>query len=193
MTSSVFDRDADHPARGSRGYANNPEGITGPKGGDSNNAPPADFLHCQQIYREMMAHAKRTTPDGAGTSTEMVYYEGMLTRLFEELHFTIPYYSTITKHLKNMDCIRQLRRGGGGSPSQWELITEPTIELYMEANSNGKGKSKRRPGVEARANSDMGGEMRDQRIADLNSRVSTLEKTMGQLIRAMQTLEEASK
>lgn len=61
----------------------------------------------------------------------MIVWEGFLTRFItEELHLSVPYYSSVTLALKRMGCIKQLRRGGGSSPSQWELITEPTEELF---------------------------------------------------------------
>lgn len=64
----------------------------------------------------------------------MIVWEGFLTRFItEELHLSVPYYSSVTQALKRMGCIRQLRRGGGTSPSQWELITEPTPALFEHA------------------------------------------------------------
>lgn len=69
--------------------------------------------------------------DAEGT---MIVWEGFLTRFVtEELHLSVPYYSSVTQALKRMGCIRQLRRGGGSSPSQWELITEPTEDLFNNA------------------------------------------------------------
>jgi hypothetical protein len=61
----------------------------------------------------------------------MVVYEGMLTKLVtEDLGLPVPYYTKVRQFLMAMGCIRQLRRGGGSAPSQWELIREPTIDLW---------------------------------------------------------------
>jgi hypothetical protein len=34
-----------------------------------------------------------------------------------------------------MECIKQLRRGGSSTPSQWELIREPTLEAFLESRT----------------------------------------------------------
>lgn len=69
--------------------------------------------------------------DGVPNRGTMIVWEGFLTRFItEELHLSVPYYSSVTQGLKRMGCIRQLRRGGGSSPSQWELKHEPTEELF---------------------------------------------------------------
>jgi hypothetical protein len=65
---------------------------------------------------------------------KVIIYEGYLTKLIQQdLHLSVPYYTSVTKALINMGCIRQLRRGGGSSPSQWEMIYEPTEEAYLKA------------------------------------------------------------
>jgi len=75
------------------------------------------------------AMRKKSTP----TEIEGVHalvYEGYLTRLFGDLGLAIPYYTKIMNMLKAMGCVRQLARGGGQSPSRWELIKDPTWDLY---------------------------------------------------------------
>src|SRR5947207_2735468 len=85
---------------------------------------PALFGHCVAVYAAMEKSARR-----AGG---MVVYEGMLTRLMAgpPLMLSTPYYTKIRRELLRMGCIRQLKRGGGNSASQWELCTPPTEELY---------------------------------------------------------------
>lgn len=86
---------------------------------------PALYHHCVTAYNEMLVRSK----DERGERL----YEGHLTRLFEdELGYSSPYYSHITRKLKAMDCVRMLKRGGGGgsSMSVWLLIQQPTLELY---------------------------------------------------------------
>jgi hypothetical protein len=57
-------------------------------------------------------------------------WTGYLTHLMRDLGKYGPYYSKIKGDLEEMDCIRQLRRGGGSTPSQWLLVQPPTEVLY---------------------------------------------------------------
>jgi hypothetical protein len=92
--------------------------------------PPALFFHSKKTYDAMLAEATEVTFDNDATG---IVYEGKLTELIMgKLFLSNPYYSAITRALKKMGCIRQLRRGGGTAPSQWELITDPTPELYFQ-------------------------------------------------------------
>jgi hypothetical protein len=92
--------------------------------------PSALFLHCASVYAEMFRRSERRVADGV---TEMVVYEGMLTKLVcEDLGLAVPYYTSVRRRLLDMGCIRQLKRGGGTAPSQWELIREPTADLWDE-------------------------------------------------------------
>jgi hypothetical protein len=88
--------------------------------------PPALYEHCCAVYRLMEGKASRRD--------DMVVYEGFLTRDIMEppLHLSVPYYTSIRRELTRMGCIRQLRRGGGSAPSQWELLRAPTVDLYRE-------------------------------------------------------------
>jgi transcription termination factor NusB len=64
---------------------------------------------------------------------EAVVYEGFLTRLItQQLNLSVPYYTKVRKALLRMGCIRQLRRGGGSSPSQWELSHEPDLDSFLK-------------------------------------------------------------
>jgi hypothetical protein len=89
------------------------------------------FLHCARVYAEMYRQSKRALADG---HTTIVVYEGMLTALVTEtIGLPVPYYTAVRRKLLDMGCVRQLRRGGGTAPSQWELIKEPTADLWAEA------------------------------------------------------------
>ena len=93
-------------------------------------APPKLFLHCSAVFERMRAEAKPTEIE----SMHALVYEGFLTRLItQDLHLATPYYTSVMHMLKKMGCVRQLTRGGGPSPSTWELIQEPTWELYEAA------------------------------------------------------------
>lgn len=62
----------------------------------------------------------------------VMVWEGMFTKLITvQCRLAVPQYSKVRSALLRMGCIKQLRRGGGGSPSQYELIYEPTYEAFM--------------------------------------------------------------
>jgi hypothetical protein len=115
------------------------------------------YEHCVRVYNEMSERAEET-PEG-------LVYLGALTRLFEDLGFGVPYYTNVTRKLKSMDCIRQLRRGGGPQPSKWLLLQEPTPELFQMVNM-AEGKSTSRGGQAAL----------QQNMRDINNRLLRLEE-----------------
>jgi hypothetical protein len=101
---------------------------------DNDHAPEALFGHCVSVYEEMLKTAKVVPLYDQEDTDEVVVWEGMLTTLItSKLNLSVPYYTSITRALKRMGCIRQIKRGGGTAPSQWELIREPTIELFDES------------------------------------------------------------
>lgn len=139
----------------------------GRKSPEERDAPVALYLHCTQTYEKMFEHAAKKVDD---KGEDIIVYEGMLTRLItQELYLPTPYYSLITQALKRMRCIRQLRRGGGSAPSQWELIQHPTEDLFNNALPTKKpGKSKH--------------EMLQDQVSSLNTRVLALETVLEKVI-----------
>lgn len=127
-------------------------------------APPALFGHCLSVYHEMSRQAKFVKSE----ETTMLVYEGRLTDLIcNDVGLSVPYYTKVTYALKSMGCARQLRRGGGPSPSQWELLEAPTLEVFLahvEADSDDEP-----PPEYASA----------QQMRDLVKRVLDLEKAVG--------------
>lgn len=90
---------------------------------------PAMYEHCCRTYSMMLSESTKVG--------HVVVYEGYLTRLItQKVMLSVPYYGKIRTLLLEMGCVRQLKRGGGNSPSQWELITEPTEELFRKAHAN---------------------------------------------------------
>jgi len=65
---------------------------------------------------------------------DIIVYDGFLTHLISDLSLSNPYYTFATRALKEMGCVRPLKRGGGRTPSQWQLIKTPTEELFTEAH-----------------------------------------------------------
>ncbi len=97
---------------------------------------PALFEQCLEVYEAMAEQAsmQQAYPD---LDEEFLVYEGFLTRLIvHELHYSNPYYTKVTKRLKAMDCIRQIKRGGSTAPSRWALLQTPTLELFRKTPSD---------------------------------------------------------
>ena len=95
------------------------------------NAPmqtrPALYEHCSTVYDAMLERSRTDSVEGEG---EVKVYEGFSTKLFRELLLAVPYYTSVMDALQKMDCVRQIRRGGGSSPSVWIVLQPPTAELW---------------------------------------------------------------
>lgn len=130
---------------------------------------PADYEHCVTIFDAM---AQVSVPSAAGTKLEGLedyrVYEGYLTKLFREHNLSIPYYTKIMRLLQRMDCVRQVRRGGGSAKSKWLLVQPPNPKLWgmiMSSASTFTGV----PKADALL----------QMVKALNERVSALEQKVG--------------
>jgi hypothetical protein len=97
---------------------------------DIEEAPlPAIFGHCEKVYDLMRQQAQAVEREGV----RIVVWEGFLTQLIGvQLNLPTPYYTSVKNNLVRMECVRQLQRGGGNSPSQWELVKRPTPTLFRE-------------------------------------------------------------
>lgn len=130
------------------------------------DAPPALYGHCVKAYTLMYKRAERDSATG------IVIYEGFLVRLFtKDLSLSTPYYSYCMKALKQMGCVRILRRGASGSPSQWQLMREPTLELFLNQVPESEQKSTAR----IRQGKDKF-EAMQSRVDALQTKVMTLEE-----------------
>lgn len=135
-------------------------------------APPADWVHTQTIYNLMRANAVEQVL--ADQSTALVY-EGYYTSLFVEAEMPMPYYTKVTRLLKTMGCIRQLRRGGGAAMSQWEVLDPPNLQDFEVALRL----------VEARNPTKSKTASNTQSILDLTERVTFLEDGFQKLLQAL--------
>lgn len=98
--------------------------------------PAALYTHCVNVYERMVQEARME-------SNGDVIWEGMLVNFITgKMNLSVPYYTTITRALKRMNCIEQIKRGGGTAPSQWRLITAPTLEAFESAQPR---RSNRKP------------------------------------------------
>lgn len=131
-----------------------------------------NFQYCAQVYQVMKNESRKFTAEQTG-SVPMVVWEGFFTKLItEDLGLSVPYFTTIRRELIRMECIRQLRRGGGTSPSQWELLRPPTEELWHSS-----------PAKRSQTNSKQ--DMTAGQVGDLNRRLEVLEEHMKVLIDAL--------
>ncbi len=137
-----------------------------------------NYRYCVDTYNRMKATAQTFTSEQVGsgmreTDRPMTVWEGFFTKLItEDLGLSVPYFTTIRRELVRMECIRQLRRGGGSSPSQWELLQEPTEDLWHTA-----------PAKRSQTNSKQ--DANAGQIGDLIRRVETLESHMQVLLQAL--------
>ncbi len=130
-------------------------------------APPKLFEHCLSVFAAMKREASPTQIEGQ----HALVYEGFLTHLFSELQLATPYYTSVMQRLRRMQCVRQLSRGGGNSPSRWELIRDPEWDIFSEAEQ------KRLQGATKL------GQLQGQ-VTSLNTRVQHLEDTMARILEA---------
>jgi len=86
--------------------------------------------------------------------------------MFAELELAVPYYTSVMRRLQDMDCVKQLRRGGGNAVSIWGLIRPPTQELFETAADSRPPPTRKKPISE----------VLQQQIRDLTARQSRLEQ-----------------
>lgn len=96
------------------------------------DTPAALYLHCVNTYEGMLRDAKSVK--NTRTGEDEIIWEGMLVNFItSKMNLSVPYYTTITRALKRMGCVEQLKRGGGTAPSQWRLLEAPTLSAYESA------------------------------------------------------------
>lgn len=89
---------------------------------------PQIYNHCVAVYEAMKATAEVHTENGGPPQR---IWRGFLTKLInEDCGLAVPYYTAVRSNLIRMGCIEQIARGGGTHPSTWELIKNPTEELF---------------------------------------------------------------
>ena len=136
---------------------------------DSSVAPPKVFQHLCTVFEAMKKESFFVSMTDSGEESGGTVWEGFLTKLFQSLRLPQPYYTSVMKRLKKMGCVQQLSRGGGSAPSRWELIEEPTLELFFATEERKVVGATRFGALE-------------QRIGDLNTRVTQLETHLETLL-----------
>jgi len=124
------------------------------------------FGHCQTVYKKMEEECEVRTIEGQ----DVQVYEGFLTKLFNELDLAVPYYTSVMRELRKMDCVRQLRRGGGNAPSLWLLVQAPVEEVFAATHA--------KP-IPTQSGNQTTTKQLFQMVRDLNARLSVLEEKVG--------------
>jgi hypothetical protein len=104
---------------------------------DQEKPTPALYDHALRVYDQMLRESSVEKNDSIietsdGMPPEVTIYTGHLTRLFAALEIANPYYTKIKDALVALNCIVQVRRGGGVATSKWVLLKAPTEELFSE-------------------------------------------------------------
>jgi hypothetical protein len=130
-------------------------------------ATPAIFQHCCTVYDKMLETATLSEYEGQA----VMMWEGFTTKVFDGLHLSVPYYSSVLKALKAMGSMIQLQRGGGGSKSKWALISRPTEDAFNAYFKTGATGNKK-------AQDDQWKQSMTQMLNDLRKRIDQLERRL---------------
>lgn len=125
---------------------------------------PALFTHCKNVYGAMV--------EGAKMEGDVLIWTGMGTKLLTRLGLGVPYYTSVMRRLMDMDCLRQVVRGGGGQPSKWLLLREPTIDLWETFPEGTRGRYGKTGNKQ---------QVPQQQVKDLATRVQELEANVRNL------------
>lgn len=85
-------------------------------------AAPKLFKHAVAVYNLMAERADSKNGD--------LIFEGRTTEILKDLELGTNQYTPIFRYLKGSGCVLQLRRGGGGNTSAFQLNHPPEIETF---------------------------------------------------------------
>jgi hypothetical protein len=102
------------------------------------SAPPALWGHTQRVFKSMK--------DGAELDDEgRLIYKGYITHLFRNCNVPVPTYGPVLDILKRIGCITQVKRGGGGAMSEWQILDDLELDAFMAMLGKDMAKSSARP------------------------------------------------
>lgn len=146
---------------------------------DTPDELPALYHHCVTVYSRMYSKGERDTTTG------VVTYEGFIHKLItRDLGMAGPLYSYVMNALKHMGCIKQIRRGGGSSPSWWRLITAPTPLLFRQMPDKDKTSTARNKASASNK------EVTHSQMISMNNRLLQTEEALAILVREYKRLLE---
>ena len=132
------------------------------------SAPPKLYEHVCRVFAAMKSDAIPVNiPDG-GDQRHAFIWEGHTTKLFRQLELPTPYYTSCLNRLEQMNCIKQLSRGGGSAASRWELLDDPDIDVFMRVAKAQKVRGTRLGALE-------------QRFLEINKRLQAVEAKLERL------------
>jgi hypothetical protein len=148
-------------------------GVAQPGKSKDKDTTPALYDHIKRTYDKMIQTAEVREVEEGGKIIEVVVWEGHLTHLITDLNLSTPYYTKVTRAMKEMGVARQLRRGGSTGLSQWELIKAPTEELLEKI---GSGENLRKKRAQTRL------EQMEEQLRQQNARILKLERALENII-----------
>lgn len=93
---------------------------------DSGLVKDALFRQLEAVYGWMSDRAKKT-PEG------IKVFFGKTTRALDDQEIPRGQYSPIFNTLKELGCLRQIKRGGGvNAISEWEVVAPPRLSAYYK-------------------------------------------------------------
>lgn len=102
---------------------------------DVNIDTPKLFMRCLRIWNAMREQAHPyADPESFGDNEKRLIYVGHISTLADQVGEARNYIGQLTRRLRNMGCIAQLRRGGGKGIGQWVILEEPTIALFTASH-----------------------------------------------------------
>jgi hypothetical protein len=152
---------------------------------DDKGAVPKVIQYAMDAYQRMFDQS--TLVPVEGTDSYMCVYVGRLTELITDrdrgMYLSTPYYTRIRGVLLETGCIRQLKRGGGSAPSEWELVKQPTVEALMKASGKYLNLKNNRPGEKFVTQDEL--DVIKQQIKDLLEQVGNHKKILDVIIKAL--------
>lgn len=113
------------------------------------------YDQCCKVYEAMLRNSQPTD------DPMIRHYRGYTTYLLESEHLSISIYTPVMRRLRSMGCIQQKVRGGRGTPSEWLVIKPPTRQAFARGGQRWVAQN--------------------ERIAELEERVSVLESRIDEL------------
>jgi hypothetical protein len=124
-----------------------------------------------------------------------IIYRGYITHLFRDCNVPVPNFGEVLSLLKRMQCITQLKRGGGGAMSEWLLSgTIPTLEAFSKVYGELAAQSSVRISKVGMLEQQMddvrqniGGVNIPRALADLQSQINTLREEVRHEVRGSES------
>lgn len=124
---------------------------------------PLLYDRCVTIYNALYEQSQ--------VAHEGRVFTGLVSNIFAEHKLSLGYYTPVMQRLRDMGCIEQIRRGGGGKPSVYMIYSAPTIGAY-EDSKNRPSKASREEAKTSQLQSTV--VLLSQRVGALESQLAIL-------------------